>query len=180
MPVGKHEYLAPAFAVGLEDPQAATHWYRNITADGISVNQVPVINSFYESAFLHVGDSQTDGPFMSVTAHPQVAWQAAAGANERWRGWTRAESLVVHRFKMNSFYAISRNEILPQFDRATGAFKLGSRGGTLPANDPSVEYLVPVALPANWREDGREFRPTFGADGRPEAFPMVTPSAWAE
>src|SRR5262249_21337886 len=107
------QHLTGSFARAVQDPVGGTSWFTRVTETlhNHSSSLLPVMNKFHERARKHLGDAWTGLGFFSVSTHPEVCWYVVAdNKKERWRQWKPGDKLVICRFEMSSFYALSRNE----------------------------------------------------------------------
>jgi hypothetical protein len=118
--------------------------------------------TFFQTVLDHQRRGIVTSPLLSVSEFPQVSWHAIANQyNElSWKAWDRGMSIIIYKFEMNSFYAIPITRVFSKPDFVgTKALRIGNID--LPAGDSRLEQLVPIALPCNFIQNPRIFRPSF-------------------
>jgi hypothetical protein len=128
--------------------------YSQITQEKSSYfGHLPVLENFHASVIEHILIARTSNSgLISISEHPEIAWYAVAdNAKKLWkknRNQFRG-GIHIRRINLNSFYALPRTDLLKRFRAAEGEYEIGKKGSAfrIPVNDPSVELLVPVAIP---------------------------------
>lgn len=185
----KNSHLAPEVRQAVEHPKEVTEAYiakslRLFTSyqqGSARTLSLPLISDVEEDAKVHRFDRGTDGPFISVSEHPEVAWRAATYyKNEMWRKWGEGTKVRIFKFPMNSFYPLPASELLPDFldPDSKLTFSDGQRAFEIPVIDPSVEQLVPLALPEDYQAVFKDYFPVRDASGTPISLTMPSKEDW--
>jgi hypothetical protein len=146
------------------------------------ISDLPVLGNFWETVFGHVMNARSESGVISVSEHPQVAWYAVAdNGSKLWLKKKRQfrKGINVYRISMNSFYALPRTIVIDNFQNSEGKYEIG-QGDTklcISIGDPSVELLVPVAIPNSGEVRHYTPRyPLFGLDS--PSFEIPKPEDW--
>lgn len=129
--------------------------------------EIPFFSRFSEKARRHVGNSNTNSEFISVSLFPQVAWYAVADNNQLVSDdWTDGTSVIIYSFEMNSYYAFSRNYFFESISDEAAIIKVGNFKISAGHND--VEYLVPIGLPPDFFAHSQGYKKDNGQMPLPE------------